>query len=99
MDRRNFLTLSATAAAAFLTGSRAAASFQSTERPNVLFLPVDDLNDWIGVLGGHPQALTPNIDRLARRGVLFENAYCSAPLCNPSRASLLSGLRPSTTGV
>ncbi len=68
-------------------------------KPNVLFIAVDDLNDWIGVLGGHPQARTPNIDRLARRGTLFTNAHCSAPGCNASRSSLLSGLRPSTTGI
>lgn len=68
-------------------------------RPNILFIAFDDLNDWVGCLGGHPQALTPNIDRLAGRGVLFTNAHCQAPLCNPSRASLLTGLRPSTTGI
>ena len=68
-------------------------------KPNVLFIAVDDLNDWVGVLGGHPQARTPNIDRLARRGTLFTNAHCSAPGCNASRSSLLSGLRPSTTGI
>jgi choline-sulfatase len=69
------------------------------ERPNVLFVAVDDLNDWIGCLGGHPQAQTPNIDRLAARGTLFTNAHCQAPLCNPSRSSLLTGLRPSSTGI
>ena len=68
-------------------------------KPNVLFIAVDDLNDWVGVLGGHPQARTPNIDRLARRGTLFTNAHCSAPGCNASRSSLLTGLRPSTTGI
>ena len=67
--------------------------------PNVLFIAVDDLNDWIGTLGGHPQTRTPNLDRLAKRGVNFTRAYCSAPACNPSRASLMSGLRPATTGV
>src|SRR6478752_8528541 len=67
--------------------------------PNVLFIAVDDLNDWIGCLGGHPQVKTPNIDSLATRGTLFTNAHCQAPLCNPSRSSLLTGLRPSTTGI
>ena len=67
--------------------------------PDVLFIAVDDLNDWVGVLGGHPQARTPNIDRLARRGLLFTNAHASAPACNPSRASLMTGVRPSTSGV
>jgi len=68
-------------------------------RPNVLFIAIDDLNDWVGCLKGHPQAKTPNIDRLAARGTLFSNAHCQAPLCNPSRSSLLTGLRPSTTGI
>ena len=68
-------------------------------KPNVLFIAVDDLNDWVGALGGHPQARTPNIDRLAARGLLFTRAYCSAPGCNASRSSLLTGLRPSTTGI
>lgn len=68
-------------------------------RPDVLFIAVDDLNDWVGVLGGHPQARTPNIDALARRGTLFSNAHCTAPGCAPSRASLLTGVRPSTSGV
>jgi len=67
--------------------------------PNVLFIVIDDLNDWIGVLGGHPDAKTPNLDRLAERGVLFTNAHCSAPACNPSRTSLLTGILPSTSGV
>jgi iduronate 2-sulfatase len=69
------------------------------DRPNVLFIAVDDLNDWIGALGGHPQGTTPNIDRLVKRGVLFRNAHCAAPACNPSRAALMTGLHPSTTGV
>jgi arylsulfatase A-like enzyme len=68
-------------------------------RPNVLFIAIDDLNDWVGPLGGHPQAKTPAMDRLARRGTTFTNAHCQSPLCNPSRTSVLSGLRPSTSGV
>lgn len=71
----------------------------SAERPNILFIGVDDLNDWIGCLNGHPQARTPNIDRLAKRGVLFTNAHCAAPACNPSRAAVFSGLMPERTGV
>ena len=67
--------------------------------PNVLFIGVDDLNDWISPLGGHPQAVTPNMDKLAERGITFTRAYCQAPSCNPSRTSLLTGLRPSTSGV
>jgi arylsulfatase A-like enzyme len=68
-------------------------------KPNVLFIAVDDLNDWTAGIGGHPSVKTPNLDRLAARGVLFERAYCAAPVCNPSRTALLTGLRPSTTGV
>jgi arylsulfatase A-like enzyme len=66
---------------------------------NILFIAVDDLNDWVGALGGHPQAITPNMDKLAERGLLFTNAHCTAPGCNASRTSLLMGLRPSTTGI
>lgn len=77
----------------------AAPSADAAQQPNVLLLAVDDLNDWIGQLGGHPQSLTPNIDRLARRGVLFANAHCAAPACNPSRTALMTGIRPSTSGV
>ncbi len=68
-------------------------------KPNILFIAVDDLNDWITPLGGHPQASTPNIARLAERGMLFSNAHCAAPACNPSRAALMTGVRPSTSGV
>ena len=67
--------------------------------PNVLFIAVDDLNDWIGCLEGHPDAITPNLDRLAKRSTLFTNAHCQAPICGPSRVSLLSGKYPHSTGV
>ncbi|HVE61294.1 MAG TPA: sulfatase, partial [Chitinophagaceae bacterium] len=65
----------------------------------MLFIAVDDLNDWVGPLKGYPGVKTPNIDRLAKKGMTFKKAYCSAPACNPSRASLLTGVRPSTSGV
>jgi arylsulfatase A-like enzyme len=71
----------------------------SAIRPNVLFIAVDDLNDWIGCLGGHPQAVTPNLDRLAAQSVNFRNAHCQAPICNPSRVSVLTGMLPSSSGV
>jgi len=77
---------------------QSAPSFAS-QRPNVLFIAVDDMNDWVGCLKGHPQVKTPNIDRLAERGVLFTRAYCSAPVCGPSRASLFSGRQPFNTGL
>lgn len=67
--------------------------------PNVLFIIVDDLNDWVGWMDGHPQAATPNMDALAARGVRFTNAHCAYALCNPSRTSMLSGMLPSTSGV
>lgn len=68
-------------------------------RPNVLMIVLDDLNDWVGCLGGHPQVRTPNIDRLAQRGLLFTNAHVPAPVCNPCRASVLTGRRPGSTGI
>ena len=69
------------------------------QKPNVLFVSVDDMNDWVGCLKGYPGIKTPNIDRLAKRGVLFTNAHACSPKCNPSRAAILTGLRPSTTGI
>jgi len=95
LTRRAFLgrTLAALAAGAAASGASRAS------RPNVLFVIVDDLNAWIGCLGGHPDARTPSIDALAARGVAFGRAYCNAPACNPSRVSLFTGLRPSTSGV
>src|SRR5687767_13345117 len=77
----------------------AAFAAEKSQRPNVLFIAIDDQNDWIGCLAGHPQVQTPAIDALARRGTLFTNAHCQSPLCNSSRSSLLTGLRPSTTGI
>ena len=71
----------------------------AADRPNVLFVVVDDLNHWVGYLGRNPQTLTPNIDKLAMRGVRFTHSYCAAPVCNPSRAAVMSGRRPNTTGV
>lgn len=68
-------------------------------KPNVLFIAIDDLNDWVGCLGGHPQAITPNMDRLASQGTVFLDAHVQAPLCNPSRSSVLTGMRPSSTGI
>lgn len=67
-------------------------------KPNILFISVDDMNDWVGALG-NKQAITPNIDRLAEMGLSFSNAHCAAPVCNPSRIALMTGLSPSTTGV
>lgn len=77
----------------------ALASPACAARPNILMIAVDDMNDWIGCLGGHPQAHTPHIDRLAARGMLFTNAHCAAPACHPSRTAVFSGRMPSATGV
>jgi arylsulfatase A-like enzyme len=68
-------------------------------KPNVLFIAMDDLNDWIGCLGGHPQTITPNLDRLAASGVLFTNAHCPAPACNPCRSAVFTGRAPNRSGL
>ena len=70
-----------------------------SEHPNVVLIAIDDLNDWVGFLNGHPQVKTPNMDRLAQRGMVFANAHCAAPLCCPSRAAIFSGKQPFHTGV
>ena len=69
------------------------------DKPNILFIAIDDQNDWIGCMDGHPLVKTPHIDKLAARGTLFTNAHTQSPLCNSSRTSLTVGLRPSTTGI
>jgi arylsulfatase A-like enzyme len=74
-------------------------AINAESKKNILLIPVDDLNDWIGVLGGHPQVKTPNMDALAARGTLFTNAHCQSPVCNPSRASMMTSLYPETTGI
>jgi arylsulfatase A-like enzyme len=93
ISRRRFLA--GTAAKTFAVFAAQAAS----SRPNVLFLGVDDWRDWVGCLGAFPTVKTPNLDRLASSGLLFTNAHCAAPVCNPSRTALMTGLRPSTSGV
>ncbi|MES2694976.1 MAG: sulfatase [Verrucomicrobiota bacterium] len=87
------LALCATLASAFT------ASAATPQKPNVLFIAVDDLRDWVGYIDRTHQARTPNIDRLAKMGMAFTRAYCASPSCNPSRAALMSGLRPGTSGV
>lgn len=70
-----------------------------TKNPDVVLIVVDDLNDWVGVMKGHPQSLTPNMDAFAEQGLLFTNAHCNAPQCYPSRQSFLKGLYPKSTGI
>lgn len=94
------LLQAASLAAAVLIALASPASVRAArQQPNVLMIAADDLNDWIAPLGGHPQPRTPNLDRLTSRGLLFTNAHCNYALCNPSRASVLTGRLPSSTGV
>jgi arylsulfatase A-like enzyme len=72
---------------------------EAAHKPNILFISVDDLNDWVGCLGGNPQTKTPNMDRLAASGVLFTNAYCAGASCNPSRTAIMSGRAPHHSGL
>ena len=87
------------AIAVFQLGSHAVFAADAGSRPNIVMIAIDDLNDWVEPLGGHPDVKTPSIKRVAANGITFTNAHCQAPLCNPSRTSLMTGLRPTTTGV
>jgi len=69
------------------------------KNPDILFIAVDDLNDWVNCLGGREGVFTPNLDHLAGEGMLFKNAHCTAPACCPSRTSVMTGVRPSTSGI
>jgi len=97
LTRREFLSALSIGAVGTTLGS--CRPLRRIEKPNVLFIAIDDLNDWSSVLGGHPQAITPNLERLARRSVTFTNAYTAAAACNPSRTAILTGLPPYRTGI
>lgn len=96
--RRSFLRATEGIALAMLMSGSNLATESSNRKPNVLFIAVDDLNDFPPFGQRYPDALTPNLDRLAKRGMVFTKAHCQYPLCGPSRASVMSGLLPSTLG-
>ncbi|MDF1656874.1 MAG: sulfatase [Verrucomicrobiales bacterium] len=76
------------------------ASGFAQEKPNVLFIAIDDLNDWVASFEGHPRAKTPHLDAFAETGaIVFQNAHCAAPVCGPSRSALLSGFMPNRSGI
>jgi len=101
MTRRRFLRDLGLGAAvcAIPACARRDAGPAAIEKPNVLFIAVDDLNDWSSVLRGHPQAVTPNLERLAERSVTFTRAYTAAAACNPCRTALMTGQPPYRTGI
>ncbi|TLX78242.1 sulfatase [Labilibacter sediminis] len=90
MKKTNILTL-------LITLLIATSSVYSQQKPNVVMIVLDDLNDYLGVMDGHPQTKTPHMDKLANEGVLFDNAHSNAPVCAPSRASFMKGILPSTS--
>ena len=69
----------------------------SQQKTNVVMIVLDDLNDYVGVMGGHPQSKTPHIDALANSGILFDNAHSNVPVCSPSRASFMTGILPTNS--
>ncbi|MEE4217848.1 MAG: sulfatase-like hydrolase/transferase [Xanthomonadales bacterium] len=81
------------------SGAYGQAATAGEPRPNVLFIAIDDMNDWAGFLDTHPQIRTPHMDSLAAQGVSFTNAHVPAPICGPSRTAIMSGLWPSTNGI
>ncbi|MCW5962555.1 MAG: sulfatase [Bryobacterales bacterium] len=94
MNRRTWLGLMGTAAIAAAAPSR-----PSPPRPNVLMLIADDLNTWTGLQHEESRGLSPEVIRLGERGLVFQNAFCASPLCNPSRTATLTGVAPWRSGV
>ena len=97
LTRRSFVKTVAATAVCSLAPYAAARNRPS--KPNVLFVAIDDLNDYLSLLRGYPGLKTPNIERFAQTAMTFTRAYCAAPVCNPSRAAILTGIAPSRTGV
>ena len=91
--RRHFLKAAAAAGAVFGSPAYIRGALSGGRKPNILFIPVDDLRPQLGCYGRR-QMISPNIDRLASEGTLFSRAYCNVPVCGASRASLLTGVRP-----
>lgn len=96
--RRDIVKMAGLGVAALGVPMLGKAAAASASKPNILFIAIDDLRDWVGYLG-NTQVKTPNLDKLAARGVYFTRSYCASPCCNPSRTALLTGLRPGVTGV
>jgi arylsulfatase A-like enzyme len=99
MDRRSFIKTAGCGLAAMAMGSSAFGKTDNKKQcPNVLFLAVDDWNDMVGAMGDN-QAITPNLDRLAKRGVIFTNAHAPGVYCAPSRTAIMTGLHPYNSGL
>lgn len=99
LTRRCLLSILGLLALSFISGAALHGGEEKSERSNILFIAIDDLNNWIQLLDDQAPIWTPNLDRLARRGMLFTQAYCASAACNPSRTAILTGLRPTTSGV
>ncbi len=101
MNRRSFLNYVSASIAVFATSGCSIELFkkQSRKRPDVLFIAIDDMNDWTTLFDPNNPVKTPNLQRLAGRGMFFSRAYCAAPACCPSRAAVMTGIQPFNSGV
>ncbi len=99
MKRRHFLRMTSAASAGLAAFNPLQRVLSQPDPYNLLFIEFDDMNDWVGYLGGHPNTLTPNMDAFAQTAVQFTNAHSCAPGCNPSRTAIFTGLLPSTSGI
>ncbi|MBI3117080.1 MAG: sulfatase-like hydrolase/transferase [Candidatus Hydrogenedentes bacterium] len=99
LTRRSFLKAASTAALLSIPGLAAAAAVPAARRPNILFILTDDQGPWAWGGGGHPDARTPNLDRLRAEGALLANYFVTCPVCSPARASLISSRYPTEVGI